>query len=100
LSKTAHFLPPLSENHQLRMSASVPRVIEAPNEQATREDYLRRDAISRRARAADLLLRLSLQPFHDVRLSDLEAKFVCRACGAPADNFWFGGNARAFLVIE
>jgi hypothetical protein len=56
------------------------------------EDHFCRDAREWRARSPDLLPGLSLQPLdrdqrtaspHHVRLSDLEPRFVCKACGKP-----------------
>jgi len=51
------------------------------------ENNPRRDARFRRPWSPDLLLGLSLQPISgdrwpdDVRLSDLEPRFTCQACG-------------------
>ena len=57
---------------------------------AATEDHLCRDAFLGRSGASGLLLRLQVQPLHrdqrrpmpdDVRLSDLEPRFICSACG-------------------
>jgi hypothetical protein len=64
-----------------------------PNREPTTEDHLRRDARHGRARHPDLLIYCS--DYHcshsiaisgdawpdDLRLSDIEPRFVCQACG-------------------